>query len=121
MAHISNLNKYRIVWKVSPPPTGRYRLFEETREWPEAFYNTKEGNFAGFITCEDNYSLKIAKSGKHKELTVYVSCYRTTANGGWETFTNRKAKKRCSNLTEAKELLEKILLNNPDYRPRKYR
>ena len=60
----------KIIWRVDPAPTGRYRSFSR-RAWPSAEY--EDGRFAANITCADEYHPEDVRNAKHDVLTVRVA------------------------------------------------
>jgi len=103
--------KLKIKWKVAERPTGRWRSFEQ-RSWPSA--ETEDGQLLATISCVTEYSSKKAKSGEHGPLKMFIYDYS-------EGVTNRKMKKvltEAKSLTEAKEVIEKILGKHPEMLPK---
>jgi hypothetical protein len=98
--------KYK--WKISTAPTGRYRSFEK-RSWPHAVYDN--GDIAGFISCQDDYSLSAVKSGKHDELTLYISDHSSGK------LINKKLMRKFKTLDEAKKAFDIVLENHPEIIP----
>jgi len=108
--------KYKIKWTVGAAPTGKYRSFEK-RAWPSADYQDAKESSCAMIQCEDRYEPSMAKTGNHKELTVYIADYSAptiAAKGRW---TWRALKKRCTTLQEAKDLVQDFLEKNPTFQP----
>jgi hypothetical protein len=97
--------KIKVKWTVYPPATGKWRSFE-TRSWPYAEYQNE--NACACINCEDEYIPSNVKSGNHQELTLRIADYSKTP---WKWV---KAKVKPKTLKEAKELLIKILTENPE-------
>lgn len=96
-------------WKVSEPPTGRYRSFER-REWPHAKYET--GQPAAMLYSEDEYNPSDAATGNHNPLTLRVADYSQTP------FKWRKAKGQFSTLQQAKDAFDSIVKANPGIVPK---
>lgn len=97
----------KMKWKVEPEPTGRYRSFSH-RGWPSATY--PNGDFAGSIRCEDDYSGKRAKGLiPHKPLKVYVKvrCKTEEDVKKYGTFQTRRLLGEFATLPEAKAALER--------------
>jgi glutamine amidotransferase-like uncharacterized protein len=100
----------KLIWRVQPVPTGRYRSFEK-RGWPEATFDNQDKTPAAMIACEVDYKISIAKSGNHPELTVRV---RVPSETSWKWAT---LKKRAANMREAKDLVDLFYKANPQYIP----
>lgn len=109
------MDNYKIKWKVSEPPSGKYRSFEP-RGWPSAYFIDKEQNPAGYILCEDEYIPKNVKTGNHRTLALYVADY-SKSNAETGRFVWRKAKKYFTTLQEAKEALDRIYKKYPEILP----
>lgn len=103
----------KIIWKVRPAPTGRYRSFEK-RGWPDAEY--EDGQPAASVSCEDDYIPRDVKTGHHRELTVRIADYSEKPVWGW-----KRLKKRFATLQEAKEIVPIFLKQYPNFVPEKYR
>lgn len=96
-----------LVWKVDPPPVGKYRGFE-TRAWPSANFKGTE-RCAAHITCVQEYVPRLIKEAKHPELTVLVALYTE------KSFVWRRIVKRAATLQEAKQLAW-VFWNNEKYK-----
>lgn len=103
----------KLIWRVQPAPTGRYRSFEK-RGWPDASYDDADESPAAMITSEDAYAPSRIKTGEHAELIVHIADWSIPPSFKW-----RQAKKRCKTLAEAKALAQAIIDANPTFRPRK--
>jgi len=100
----------KIIWRVSPEATGRYRSFE-MRSWPSAHYANGKESAAFCLSCESAYVPADVKMGNHKEIKIRVAIYSTTpkerAEKGafvWGTLTRRAA-----TLKEAKQIAAEFL------------
>ena len=118
---------HKLIWRVDPAPTGRYRSFQK-RGWPSAHYDDKDERPAAMIQCEDDYDPQDVRAGTHKELTVYVADYRPFVGdimiheGNPKDrdgrFKWRKAKERAKTLDDAKRIAQSIIDNNPLITPK---
>lgn len=111
----------KLFWKVSEPPTGRYRSFD-VRCWPNAYYG-KDGKIAAHITCDDEYRPKNVKSGEHKPLTIFVADWSIRRGllpeqaAKVEGFRWRKLSRQCLTLDEAKEAAATCLEYHNEFQP----
>ena len=101
--------KYK--WKVSEPPTGRYRSFHK-RAWPSAYYLDPEKRPAALMNCEKSYHPKEARSGNHPELTVRV------ADHSQKPFKWLVLKKHFATIDEAKDGFEEFRKKYPHIQPK---
>lgn len=112
----SNKN-FKLKWKISEKPKGRYKSFQKTH-WPTASY--EDGKAAIIISCENDYSIQTAKSGKHDPLNVYVADWSARDNDpNAGAFNWRKLKATFTNLEDAKKAGIEILKKNPNFLPKK--
>lgn len=102
----------KLVWKVKDVPTGTYRSFDR-RGWPNAYYETKDGQPAVQLLCEDEYRPDNVKSGNHKEITVCVAFYHPKSDSRG-AFTWRKVKRKAKTLKEAKEIAQTVINSHPE-------
>jgi len=93
----------KLVWRVSPKPTGQYRSFEQ-RGWPFAAWidSGGESHPACHIICEDGYYPPDVKIGNHKPLKIRVMDYRERSHGGNCPWTAKMTKAEFKTLDEAK-------------------
>lgn len=107
----------KIIWKVSPEPTGRYRSFQK-RDWPDASY--EDGKHAGSIECDEEYCPADIKAGKTFELRLSFADYSEGSEslGAWKRKT---FKKRFSTIGECKKFLKEYFVAKPEVMPEKYR
>jgi hypothetical protein len=101
----------KIVWRVSPAPTGPYRSFSH-RGWPSADY--ADGRTCAYISCEDSYEPRLVREGNHAPLTLRIADY-SVVGGSWQW---RKAKSTFATLAEAKAALARILEVRPELQPK---
>lgn len=99
----------KVVWRVQEAPTGMYRSFQK-RGWPQADYG-KDGPIAATIYCKDEYRPRNVKTGEHGELTVRIADHST------KPWTWKVARRKCKTLAEAKELVARVLEQNPGLSP----
>ena len=102
------------VWRVDPPPTGRYRSFAR-RDWPTCWWG-KDGKPAAFIRCADEYVPALVALGDHEPLTV-VLCHHRHPNAGnsWHLL---RMKQKFETLAAAKQAVEDFLNLHPEFAPR---
>jgi hypothetical protein len=100
----------RLKWVVSTKETGPFASFRQ-RFWPKAYYKGTE-IIAYNVTCIDDYSLSVAKSGKHDLLILSIANHKTEPHWKW-----LKLKQRFSSLNELKDAAEKFLDIHPEYIP----
>lgn len=102
----------KLVWRVAPKATGRYRSFEK-RQWPTAYYDSTEGPWAGQIMpVDDNdwYHPGIAETAR---LQVRFRSY----TNGIPHSKDFRLKKEVVGVKAAKALLEEYLSKNPQHHP----
>lgn len=99
-------------WKVDEIPIGSNRGLLR-REWPKAFYKNTGKNVCAKIECIDDYTPFLAKNATHSALTLWIADYSSRA----KSFHWIPLKTKCTNLTEAKKLLENYLQSNPRLMP----
>ncbi len=94
----------KLVWRVAPKPTGRYRSFEK-RGWPSADWVDSQGNTypACQVRCEDGYYPAGVKTGNHAPLRIRVMDYRERGQGGNCSWTGKVTKAEFKTLAEAKD------------------
>ena len=101
----------KIIWKVAPVPTGRYRSFEE-RGWPSAEYENQEP--AAWISCPGKeYIPSEVKIGNHPPLILFIADYSERSNGGNCPWTRKRVKKSFLTLKETKEWFAEFIKKNP--------
>lgn len=98
----------KVKWKVSEPPTGRYRSFHR-RGWPTATYAT--GQICAQIRCDDDYYPKAVKAGEHAPLTLLVADHRD------KCFKYLRVTQQFKTLAELKRWLDHRLQQNPPWLP----
>lgn len=101
----------KIVWRVSPRPTGSFASFHR-RGWPSASFGV-DGDPAAHIMCEDDYRPAQVKAGTHAELSVRVADYTVTP------FVWRRLKARYKTLEEAKLAVVAFFQKYPQLMPQK--
>lgn len=107
--------KHKIKWKVAEAPTGRYRSFYD-RSWPSAEYNE---NPIARLECDDEYRPADVKTGNHAPITVYVADWSVReTNPLGSAFVWKKSKVKANTLKEAKEMVDKILIDYPHFLPK---
>src|SRR5271170_551641 len=108
MKTFKELTEAGIKWKMSTPPTGKWKSFDK-RHWPMAYHAS--GDPAIMIRGEDAYSPHAVKTGDHKPLTVYIAQHhfnqeKIKTHGA---FTWRKLKNSQPTLADAKASGERTL------------
>ena len=107
----------KIYWKISAKETGRWASFHK-RGWPMGYLDASGNQPVVQIICNDSYSLGKAKDGDHEPLKVMVADYSVDpASEGrfkWRTF-----KGECATFEEAKEKVQRILQQYPQFLPKK--
>lgn len=103
------MNKVKLIWRVAPAPTGRYRSFEH-RAWPSASY--AGGQPAASLYCSDDYRPASARAGTHMSITI---CLNKHWAGSWTVFTLRR---RAATLDEAKRVVQEFLDAHPEWHPK---
>ncbi len=100
----------KIVWRVDPKPTGRYRSFQK-RSWPHARWGTSEGPSLSYLYPDPwvDYWSRITET---VILKVRVADHRE------KSFIWRTLKKRATGLAEAKEIVRKFYEEHPDWLPK---
>jgi hypothetical protein len=101
----------KLKWKVSSPPTGRYRSFEK-RGWPTASF--PNGDPAAAIYCKDDYEPSLAKTGQHAELVICVAKWHRKESGG-RTFEWKTLVLRAATLDAAKQLVTDFFAKHPEF------
>ena len=99
-------------WRVSPPPVGKYRSFE-SRQWPTAQY--LDGRACAMLVCDDAYRPELARTGKHKPLTLRIANHAVTP---WQWV---RAKQQFATIDEAKQALKTIFEKAPSLAPKDLR
>lgn len=104
----------KIVWRVQPEPTGRWRSFQ-LRGWPQAHVG-RNGKLLAMLGCEQDYSPRRAREGNHDPLTIRVCHHRhPKMPQSWVVFVlGRKAK----TLDEAKAIVEEFYERHPLWLPK---
>ena len=106
----------KLIWKVTPKPTGPYRSFFK-RDWPTAWYN--EDQVAASVSCEHSYCLRLSKTDDHAELIIRLADYSKPSNPeNNRGFTWIKVKKPAKTLAEAKEVVAALLVKYPSLAPK---
>lgn len=104
-----------LIWRVYPPPTGKYRSFEH-RTWPSATY--KSGLPAVQLICDENYSPRVARQDG---LSIKIGLADWSNPSNKQTgsrFTWRYLVQRASNLNQAKMMAIKFLQNHQEFHPK---
>lgn len=105
----------KIIWKVAPKPTGRYRSFAH-REWPTAYYGSTEGKPAAFLVCDDDYTPSLVMAGRHGPLSIIMLHHQHPGAGAsWKRF---RLKKTAATLDEAKKMVQAFLDEHIDWYPK---
>lgn len=105
----------KLVWRVSPAPTGMYRSFEK-RGWPTAYYGSADGLPAAFLRCEEDYEPAQVRSGNHPPISVVVLHHNhAEVPGSWKRFV---LKHKAATLDEAKKLVASFLESHEDWHPK---
>jgi len=105
----------KLVWRVQPAPTGKYRSFQK-RGWPTACYKGTETP-AAFLWCEDDYHPARVREGQHREITITVLHHNHPENPrSWKQFA---LKAKSETLEGAKMLAQQFLDVHPTFHPRK--
>lgn len=99
----------KLVWRVCPAETGRYRSFYR-RGWPSADFGK---DCVINLTCADEYRPANVKAGKHGEITIRVSD-RRDRKPGQGAFTWRSIKQRAKTLKQAKEMAQAFFNEHPE-------
>lgn len=94
----------KLVWRVAPPPTGRYRSFK-SRAWPSASF--ADFSPAAFLSCADAYEPRRVRDGSHGPISVRIADYSTFL------FTWRRLKAKFRTLAEAKAAAAAFFKANP--------
>lgn len=112
--------KLKIVWRVEPAPTGRYRSFEK-RSWPTAYYDKNKEYYAASIFCKTEYDPAKVKAGNHAPLFLKIADYSKPSNpetrSGWSIATPARG---FNTLSELKKWFEDFIKAHPAIRPKKY-
>lgn len=105
--------KVKLVWRVSPAPSGRYSSFQ-SRAFPSANY--KNGEPAAQLICSESYQ-SFHKDATGLEIVIMVALWEN------DTFNWRKLKRSARSIAEAKERVEAFFndekyvdIIHPDYR-----
>lgn len=106
----------KLIWRVAPAPTGRYRVFQK-RGWPSADW--PNGQCAVMLSCEDAYSPARARGEvPHEEIRVYVADHSHLTTDGRPNFQWKLCKVRARSLEQAKRVAERVLELYPQFHPR---
>lgn len=103
----------KVVWRVDPPPTGRYRSFER-RAWPQASYG-KDGKPAAFLDSTDEYEPSKVRTGEHAPISITI-CHHQHPNRG-NSWALLKLKATAKTLAEAKSMVAQLIAKHPEYSP----
>lgn len=103
----------KVVWRVDPPPTGRFRSFER-RAWPQASYG-KNGKPAAFLDSPDEYEPSKVRTGNHAPISITI-CHHQHPNRG-NSWTLLKLKATAKTLEEAKSMVAQLIAEHPEYQP----
>lgn len=103
----------KLYWKVDEKPTGRFRSFGH-RGWPTAYHDKEKNVVAAAIYCDMyRYDVRhVRNPPKDLELIVRIADY--SAKPAWKW---RKARRTFSNLQDAKDFVEEILVKHPEIKP----
>ena len=105
----------KIIWKVEPAPTGRYRSFNR-RGWPMAHYPMPGDPPAAMVSCADEYDPKKVRTGDHLPLSLHIAYWEDPATrGGRAAFSWRKVVGSFNTLAEAKAQAARILDDFPQF------
>ena len=100
-------SNHRLHWKVCPPLPKKDRLESRTRQWPQAHVVHKgEMRLFARLRCAQPYDKKVAATGNHPPLSVYVIRPDT---GEWVLMT-----KTFVDFHGAKTGLAKFMDNHPE-------
>ena len=103
----------KLIWRVSPVPTGRYRSFEH-RSWPSANY--KNGRPAVSLSCAEDYCGRLARATDGLEIKIDVADWSIPGN----SFKWRTMKQRAVSLAQAKQLATDFLTKfHPEFAEKK--
>jgi len=105
----------KLIWRVQPEPTGRYRSFEH-RGWPSAHWKGEQERAAAYIGCKDEYVPKHVKAGTHAPLTVRIARWHTREGQG-PTFQWMRVLRQFATLEEAKDFAAQFLAAHPTWHP----
>lgn len=95
----------KIIWRVSPAPTGRYRSFQQ-RSWPSASFESEDGKAAAHLVAEDGREYRgiyLHQEDLGFKLKVRVAIRAEGPPGYWKWAT---LKARATSIKEAKELVK---------------
>lgn len=96
----------KIVWRVQPKPTGRYRSFQK-RGWPQAFLNDAEGSLIAALHADEDYP------APKQEIRVVVYDHRK----GMQERKSAQLKQRAKSVDHAKRLVQEFYNKNPEWLP----
>lgn len=85
----------KIIWKVGPKPTGKYRSFQ-TRGWPTAEIGNE---IVAALYCDEPYT------GFNSRRTDLLITVRVTDRFGPDTWEWKQLKLRAKSVAEAKQLV----------------
>lgn len=108
----------KLIWRVAPEPTGRYRSFDR-RGWPSAHYKGPKENVAAQILCPHDYRPSDVREGRHAELKIGIAFWRDHTNGR-QTFDWKYLVRRAKTLDEAKKLAEDFITRHPEVMPKEF-
>lgn len=105
----------KLVWRVEPAPTGRYRSFQH-RGWPTAYYKGDAEQPAAFLTCEDEYTPPRAREGQHQPITITLLHHNDSKSKPWGRY---RMKAQAETLDAAKATVQRFLDEHPSWHPSK--
>jgi len=105
----------KIVWRVQPPPTGRYRSFQR-RGWPQATFG-KDGPLLAMLDCEDDYTPARAQCEElANQITIRV-CHHQHPDmpRSWKVFA---LKQPARSFAQAQARVAAFYESKPDWLPK---
>jgi hypothetical protein len=105
--------KYK--WTVAEKPNGKYASFYR-RPWPTCEY--ENGDYAGCVTCADEYVPSRVKIGDHAPIFVYVADYSIISTEDPCKWARRKMTKSFRTLKEAYAAFALLLKTHPEISPK---
>jgi hypothetical protein len=109
----TNMRTPKIIWRVQPKETGRYRSFYR-RGWPIA--RDEQDRPIAQLSCDDGYIPKLVKTGNHKPITVWVADWREK-NAVIGTWHWRTLAAKATTLEEAKNCVAEFYRLHPECLP----
>lgn len=111
-------NNVKLVWRVSPPPTGRFRSFEQ-RQWPMATFHTKDGAPAASITAENGqeYEGRFSKGelGFNLVVRIRIPSRDDDERAKYGAFRWGTLKERATSVDGAKDIALRFYTVHPEY------